>query len=146
MTPALRWLLDTNVLSAVAARQPDAILEARLRRYQGEVAIPAPVWHELQFGWLRMPAGARRDHVGRYLHDVVGRLPLLPYDEAAARLHAAHRAAAERAGRPRPYADGQIAAIAVTRGLALVTHNAKDFRDVPGLSVEDWSDAAGPTG
>lgn len=141
--PPLRWLLDTNVLSGVVARRPDAALEARLRRHAAELAVPAPVWHELRLGWLRMPDGARRDAIGRYLDDVVARLPLLPYDEAAARLHAAHRAAVERAGRPQPYADGQIAAIAVAHGLVLVTRNGRDFQGVAGLEVVDWSDGAG---
>ena len=140
MAPAslLRWLLDTNVLSNTPSKRPDAAVEARLKLHKTEVAVPAPVWHELQFGWLRMPAGVRRDRIGHYLRDVVARLPMLPYDEKAACLHAEHRAIAERAGRSQPYIDGQIAAIAVAHGLTLVTRNLKDFRDMAGLKVEDW--------
>ena len=138
VTSRLLWLLDTNVLSNTPGKLPNAACEARLKRNQAHVAVPAPVWHELTFGWLRMPAGARKDAIGNYLRNVVGRLPMLPYDDVAARLHAEDRAAAERAGRPRPYADGQIAAIAVAHGLTLATRNLRDFRDVAGLKSEDW--------
>ena len=31
-----------------------------------------------------------------------------------------------------------IAAIAITNGLTLLTHNSNEFERVPGLSVEDW--------
>ena len=36
------------------------------------------------------------------------------------------------------YADSQIAAIAATNGLVLVTSNRKDFARFEGLFVEDW--------
>jgi predicted nucleic acid-binding protein len=41
-------------------------------------------------------------------------------------------------GRTPPFVDGQIAAIAVTRGLILVTNNVRDFQHFSGLVVVDW--------
>jgi tRNA(fMet)-specific endonuclease VapC len=32
-----------------------------------------------------------------------------------------------------------MAAIALTHGLTVVTHNSAEFNRVPGLIVEDWS-------
>jgi tRNA(fMet)-specific endonuclease VapC len=74
-----------------------------------------------------------------YLYDVIHpSLPMLPYDEAAAARHAFIRQARAAQGRPLPFADGQIASIALTHGLTLVTANTKDFIGVEGLSLEDW--------
>ena len=42
--------------------------------------MPAPVWHELLYGWLRMPDGTRKDRLSHYLRDVVAPLPQLAYD------------------------------------------------------------------
>ena len=92
----IAFLLDTNVLSEVMRPTPDAGLLDNLARYEGELGIPAPVAHELRFGWLRMPAGRRKDAIGHYLQDVVSLLPVIAYDAVAARVHAELRAEAER--------------------------------------------------
>ena len=65
--------------------------------------------------------------------------PILPYDDAAATWHGHERARLEALGRPAPYVDGQIAAIAHASKLAVVTINTKDFSRFTGLKVENWS-------
>ena len=49
------------------------------------------------------------------------------------------RARLEGLGRPAPYVDGQIAAIALVNDLVLVTANVKDFARFKALEVENWS-------
>ena len=92
------------------------------------------------YGCERLPASKRRNEIEAFLESVVGpSFPVLPYDEAAAAWHGAERARLERDGRPVPFVDGQIAAIAVVGKLAIVTANPRDFVRFDGLKVEDWS-------
>lgn len=105
----------------------------------GACAICAPVWHELQFGVQRLPRGKRRTALQTFLNDVVRpTLPILPYDERAAAWHGAERARLERAGKKPPFVSGQIAAIAATSGIPLVTANPSDFKSFRGLIVQNW--------
>lgn len=135
---AITWLLDTNVLSEASRPAPNAGVMENLKRYDGELAIAAPVWHELRFGWLRMPAGQRRDAIGRFVQDVVRQLPVLPYDATAARIHAELRVQREAQGQTLAFVDGQIAAIAIAQGITLVTRNVRDFSDLAGLRLVNW--------
>jgi tRNA(fMet)-specific endonuclease VapC len=63
-------------------------------------------------------------------------IPILPFDEAAAREYGAIIA---RCGwvRGRDY-DRMIAAHAIATGSVLVTSNVSDFRDIPNLELENW--------
>jgi tRNA(fMet)-specific endonuclease VapC len=136
----MRFLLDTNIVSSPASVQPNARIVSRISQHSGESAIPAPVWHELTYGCLRLPKGKRREALATYLEEVVRpSFLILPYDDVAASWHAAERERLERLGKTAPYVDGQIAAIACASGLTLVTMNLKDFRSFEGLRVEDWS-------
>jgi tRNA(fMet)-specific endonuclease VapC len=134
----LSFLLDTNIVSETARSAPNDGVMAQLRRHEAEIALAAPVLHELRFGWLRLPEGRRRDAIGAHLQQVLTVLPVLAYDETAARVHAELRAQRESLGKPLPFVDGQIAAIAVAHGLTLVTRNLKDFQGLPGLRVVNW--------
>jgi tRNA(fMet)-specific endonuclease VapC len=74
------------------------------------------------------------------LRDVVrASFPILPYDDAAATWHGHERARLEAIGRPVPYVDAQIAAIAHARKLVVVTLNTRDFSPFTNLKVENWS-------
>lgn len=91
--------------------------------------------------WVSAAAkGKRRAALEAFLHDVVhGSFPILPYDEAAATWHCEEGARLEALGRPAPFVDGQIAAIARVHGLVLATTHHKDFTRFKELTVENWS-------
>lgn len=134
-----RFLLDTNVVSEPLRPQPSAGVMRRLREHEGEMAIPALVWHELRFGCARLARSRRREAIERYLDEVVGvSLPILDYDRRTAEWHALERARLVEAGRTPPFVDGQIAAIACVNDLILVTSNKADFQDFKGLHVRSW--------
>lgn len=136
---APQYLLDANVLSEPARKAPNSGVLAGLRRHARRVATAATVWHELLFGVKCLPASAKRTELEAYVFGVVARnVPVLPYDEACAEWHSGEDARLRALGRPRPFADGQIAAIARINGLILVTANMKHFSQFLGLSVEDW--------
>ncbi len=88
----LRYLLDTNVVSQPMMKTPSASVLRKLASIADECAIGAPVWHELNFGCHRMPAGKRRNALQDYLADVVSTFEILPYDDLTAKLHAIERA------------------------------------------------------
>jgi tRNA(fMet)-specific endonuclease VapC len=136
----LKYLLDTSIVSEPVKPRPNPRVVTRLRENGDECAIAASVWHELRFGVLRLPPSKRREVLERYLDEVVRvAYPILPYDEAAANWHARERARLERAGRPPPWVDGEIAATAAVTGAVLVTANPRDFRWFRGVRVQDWA-------
>lgn len=62
----------------------------------------------------------------------LGKFPVVPFDEAAARAYA-------RVPFRRGKLDRLIAAHALALDIVLVTNNERDFADVPGLKTEDWT-------
>ena len=134
-----RYLLDTNILSEPLRPQPDSSVMKQLERHYHEVATAAVVWHELRFGCCRLPVSRKRQRIEQYLNEVVlPHLPLLPYDQAAADWHAEERARLSGMGLAPPFADGQIAAIAKTHNLIVVTANVADFEHFTDITVENW--------
>lgn len=135
-----RYLLDTSIVSSPISKVPNADVLKHLEEHGHECAVAAPVWHELTYGCQRLPRGKRRDAIETYLQDVVlASFPVLAYDEDAAHWHGIERARLDGLGKPAPFADGQIAAIAYVNELTLVTVNVKDFARFKGVDVVNWS-------
>lgn len=134
-----RFLLDTNALSEVVKRQPARAFLAHFEQHQASLAVAATTWHELNYGLALMPKGPRRDEIEQVLRGVLEpSIEVLPYDKAAAAWHAQERARLRLEGKTAPYADGEIAAVAVQNQLTLVTNNEADFRCFRGLRVVNW--------
>jgi len=135
----IRFLLDTSTVSAAMWKVPDPGVLAKLGEHGGECAISAQVWHELQYGVGRLARGKRRVILETFLREVVHpTLPILPYDERAAEWLAEERVRLEKVGKQIAVVDGQIAAVAATNGIPVVTVNLADFSIFKGLAVQNW--------
>ncbi|QIG80270.1 type II toxin-antitoxin system VapC family toxin [Stakelama tenebrarum] len=124
---APRYLIDTNIAIRLM-RGGSSRIEHRIASLgQGAVALSAISHAELMQGIGRHGAEA----VTR-LEGLLETIPVLPFDDTAAR-------ALPRAQKAKGRMDRMIAAHALTLDCCLVTANTRDFRDVPGLRIEDWT-------
>lgn len=127
-------LLDTNVVVHYLKGDP-AIVARILKASRGELATPAIVVYELEYGTLRSKLPARRR---RELEAGLAHIRHVPFDSAAAMAAATIRIELEKQGSAIGSIDLLIAGTALSRGAALVTNNAAEFSRVPGLRVLDW--------
>lgn len=126
-------LLDTNVV--VAHLKGDARVTARLADQIQDVAVPALVVAELDYG---AKASARVSENLARLNTFLTSVEIVPFDDAAARQYGTLRARLKAIGKPTGEIDALIAAVALAHGAVLVTHNVRDFENVEGLRVENW--------
>ncbi len=118
---------------------PSQYVISALEEHEGMCAIPSIVLHEIRYGILRMDNGRKKDRLMDYFSNVIQPfLPVIPYDEHAAYFHADFRAERTQI----PFADGQIASIAIANNLILVTRNRADFSGIQHLMVENWFEPA----
>ena len=133
------YLVDTNIVSEMMRPHPDVTVQAAWEIHAHEFAISTITWHELLAGTLRLPHSRRRDAFQNFLHQQLrNTVDILPYNEIAAEWHAVERARLTQIGRTPSFPDGQIAAIAATNALTLVTRNVADFTNFDGLRIENW--------
>jgi tRNA(fMet)-specific endonuclease VapC len=131
----MRFMLDTDTCIALVKRKPAPVLRRLSALAPGEAGISAVTLAELRCG---VEKSAARDRNDRALDAFVLPLEVADFDEAAAAAYGAVRSALEKAGTPVGPLDTQIGAHALSLGAALVTHNVREFRRVPGLTVVDW--------
>ena len=129
----MKFLLDTNICSA-HMRRP-AQLAHRFIQFIGQLAIPTVVLAELYAGAYRHPSSGR---LLGLIGDLMQEVHVLDFDQAAAERFGRVRGQLLQQGISVSTMDLLIAAVALVHDLTLVTHNTADFRNVPGLRLEDW--------
>jgi tRNA(fMet)-specific endonuclease VapC len=134
----MTFLLDTNVFAALSQPRPHRGVERVFTKHADELVTASMVVHEMWFGIERLPRSRRRAELERFMTEVVAGVRVLPYGERAARWHAVERARLTASGRPPPFLDGQIAAVAAVHDAAIVTGNVAHFEMFEGLRVENW--------
>lgn len=131
----MRYLLDTNVCVVYLNGRSASVREQLLATPVEEIAVCSVVKAELFYG------ACRSNNPKRTLERqqaFLARFVSLPFEDEAALLAGQIRAKLASAGTPIGSYDLQIAAIALTNNLTLVTHNTREFERVDGLQIEDW--------
>lgn len=133
------YLLDTNTFTEAVKPQPNRNVLSRLVERQFDWCTSATAWEEFTAGVRLSPAGARRKRLEAFRQGLLDAgIEILPFDRYAADWMAAERARLQRTGAIPAYRDAQIAAVAATQDLTLVTRNTADYRAFSGLRVENW--------
>ena len=132
------YLLDTDILSNLLKRTPSTALIAKLASEPPELQSTSSITlGELLYGAHRL--GPRANLLLERLERMLlPNLPVLSFDAAAARRYGEVRAELEHKGTLIGDADLRIGAIALTRGLTMVTGNVRHFQQIPSLAVENW--------
>lgn len=131
-------LIDASVLIAVERGELDVgrILSGAPDA-RAPLAIAAITASEFLQG-VHAARGARRVAAERSFDMWIDRLPTLPFDLEAARVHAVLARQLGRQGSPIGAHDLIIAATAVHHGHAVATRDRRSFHRVEGLEVEYW--------
>jgi tRNA(fMet)-specific endonuclease VapC len=133
-----RYLLDTNILSALIKR-PSGALARRISELDNEdFCTSIVVACELRYGVAKKGSPVLATKVDQLLANI----DILPLGVDADHRYAALRVALEGGGQPIGHNDLFIAAHALALGLTLITDNMREFSRVPGLWVENWLDTA----
>jgi tRNA(fMet)-specific endonuclease VapC len=140
VTPPI-LLIDTDIASYFIKGRSPSVDRRFAATDASRTHISALTVSELRFG-LHSLGPTHRLHleVGRFLRDIT----ILPWDEAAAEVHAEIRHELKIAGKAFGEMDMMIAAHAIALGAILVTNNTRHFgRLAPMLTIENWMDDAG---
>ncbi len=134
MKRSYRYLLDTDTLSDLVRRPQGPVAHRIEAAGVAGVCTSIVVAAELRFGALKRGS----DRLTRQLESILAAVPVLPFDAPADRRYAELRLRLEADGTPIGPNDLLIAAQAMAGGLAVVSGNAREFRRVSGLKVENW--------
>ncbi len=131
-----RFMLDTDTASSLMKGQSSVV--ARLSAEAPErLCLSVVTEAELLFGIAKRPE-ARKLRIA--VDELLAAIVVVAWSSATARRYATIRAELERRGKPLGALDLLIAAHAVQHDAVLVTHD-KAFSVVPGLRLEDWTQA-----
>lgn len=124
------FLLDTPAISELTKPRPNAGLRTWLEaRGADETFIGAPSFGEIEAGIQALPPSPKRKELEKWIAALAQRFEsrILPFDLEAARAWGRALATARRRGKSLAIVDSQLAAIAFTKGIAVVTHNVRHF-------------------
>jgi tRNA(fMet)-specific endonuclease VapC len=123
----VKYLLDTNIIVALTINEEVDVIRRAAECDAGDMVTSSIALAEVAFG-TEQGQPPTMEVLRAFLEEV----PVLNFDYKAALAYA-------QLPFKRASFDRLIAAHALSHGLVVVTKNVKDFADVPGLKVENWT-------
>jgi tRNA(fMet)-specific endonuclease VapC len=137
----LQYMLDTNICIYVIKNYPPKLRE-RFNQLAEQLCMSSITLAELVYGAEK---SSRRLENLQAVEQFTARLEVLAFPSKAAAHFGQIRADVERLGKPVGPLDMLIGAHARAEGLIIVTNNAREFRRLPGVRVENWVDEGAST-
>lgn len=134
--PMPRYLLDTNIISALARAPQGPIAAIMHEKMPAMFYTSIVVAAEIEFGLAKGVS----DRLRRQVLMILTRLEILPLGEPVHQHYGQIRSHLMRLGQPIGPNDLFIAAHARALDLVLVTDNVREFQRVPDLRLENWLD------
>jgi tRNA(fMet)-specific endonuclease VapC len=135
----LQYMLDTNICIYLIKNYPPRLRE-RFNRLAEQLCISSVTLAELHYGAEK---SVRRLENLQAIEQFCARLEVLAFPAKAAAHFGQIGADVERLCTPVGPLDMLISAHARAEGLIVVTNNARKFRRLPGVRVENWMDGGG---
>ena len=132
------YLLDTNVISDLSRDIPQVRHHIQALAVTDRVVTCAVVEGEVIFGIARLPTGKRRSELEQRIAGVLAAFDCVPVPADAGPIYASIKLHRQRLGTTLDENDLWIAATALSVGAVLVSRD-RDFSDVPGLKIENWT-------
>lgn len=133
----MRYLLDTNIIIYYLRNKFPKISEHFKKIPFSSIQIPSIAIAEIEYGCQKS---------GRYGQNIstfqrfFNMFEAVNFTDVSAIAYGQIRANLEKEGQIIGANDLLIASIALAEDCVLVTHNTREFRRVPGLKVEDWTE------
>lgn len=131
----MKYMLDTNICIYLIKEKPAQVLERLQKLRITDVCISSITLSELEYGVAK---SVKKDQNQAALTQFIVPIEVVPYDESAAALYGTIRASLEKKGLPMGALDLLIAAHALSRKFTIVTNNAREFKRIPELKIENW--------
>lgn len=130
-------LIDSSIFIAAERRKLD--LDGLLVAHGSEpLAIASITASELLHGVHRAQTAQQKEQRSTFVEAILSRMPILPFNLATARVHAALWARLASAGTPIATHDLLIAATAIAHAYRVATHDMRSFPKIPGVDVLTW--------
>ena len=134
-----QFLLDLDVIAELTRPAGTRRVFTLFQQRQASCTLPAPVMFALLRGVETLSESPRKSALREFCSGLLqSGLPVLGFEREAAVWLAREAVRREKLGRAWSLLEGELAAIAVTGDLVLVTRDTPRYAGTPGLRLEDW--------
>ena len=131
------YLFDTDIITNILKKRPSKNLVKKLSQLNRDLQFISTITiAEIVYGAMRSERPSY--HINNLVNLIIPSVNILTFDSPSAFIYGEIRADLEIKGKILNHTDMQIASIAITNDLTLITGNTKHFSRIDRLQLENW--------